>query len=145
MEMFKWQENMMNICVRMNKIQEENKKLYLLFIDQRDPSLKIKLKGTEGHERAHNTQDCIKLLELIMSVDYGVEAHLQGNWATMKSENFLYEFFQKRNRKNYDFMKQFEAYIKVIDSYGGKTPIHPGLVNAKLAKMEILDTKNPTL
>ena len=29
-------------------------------------------------------------------------------------------------------MKDFDAYIKVIDSYGGKAPVHPGLVKSKL-------------
>ena len=41
-------------------------------------------------------------------------------------------------------MKEFDTYIKVIESYGGKTPIHPGIIKAKLAKMVILYTDNTT-
>ena len=53
-------------------------------------------------------------------------------------------FFQRINTTNDDYKKYFEAYIKVINSYERKTPIHPGLFRSKLAKMEILDTYNPT-
>ena len=60
-----------------------------------------------------------------------------------KSGKSIYILSQRRNTTNNDHMKEFEAYIKVIDYYGRKKPIHPGLVKNKLAKMEILDTNNP--
>ena len=62
----------------------------------------------------------------------------------MKSDKRLYMLLRRKNKKN-DYMKYFDAYIKVIYSYGGKTPIHPGLVKSKPANMEILDTENPNL
>ena len=41
-------------------------------------------------------------------------------------------------------MKEFEFYIKAIESYKGKTPIYAGLVKAKLYKMEFKYADNPT-
>ena len=52
--------------------------------------------------------------------------------------------FQRRNTTNDDYMKDFDDYIKVIDSYRGKTPIHPGLVKSKFTNMGVQDTNNPT-
>ena len=116
--------------------------MYSLFKDQCKPSLKTKIKGTKGNVNAHNAQDRIKLPDLIRSSVYGVETHLQGTWAMMKSDKRLYMLLQRKNKKN-DYMKYFDAYIKVIYSYGGKTPIHPGLVKATITKMIVQDTNNP--
>ena len=62
----------------------------------------------------------------------------------MKADKRLYTFFQIRNTINYDYMKKFDVYVKVVESYGGKTPIHPGLVKSKLTNMGVQDTKNLT-
>ena len=48
-------------------------------------------------------------------------------------------FFQWMNVMNDDYLKQFDAYAKVIKSYGGRTPVHPNLVKASLTKMEVPD------
>ena len=60
----------------------------------------------------------------------------------MKSDKHMYTLLQRRNTTNDDQIKEFEAYIKVIELYRGKKPIHPGLVKANITKMEILDTNN---
>ena len=41
-------------------------------------------------------------------------------------------------------MKDFDAYIRVIKSYGGKTPTHPGPLKPKLTKMGVQDINNQT-
>ena len=46
--------------------------MYFLFTDKCDPSLKIKLKETKRYDKAHNTQDDIKLLELMMIIVCGM-------------------------------------------------------------------------
>ena len=79
--------------------------MYLLLIDQCDPSFKNKLKTTKGYYKAHNAQDGIKLLYLIMSVPCGMEAHLKVKWSIIKAEKCLYTFFQSRNTTNYDYTK----------------------------------------
>ena len=73
MEVFKWKDNMKNVFGRVSNIEEVNKKLYSLFTDQCDPSLKTKLKGNKGYDNSHNTQDAIKILELIRSAVCGME------------------------------------------------------------------------
>ena len=62
----------------------------------------------------------------------------------MNADKFLYPFFNRSNTTNDDYMKEFEAYIKVIESYWIKTTIHPGLVKSKLANMIVQDTNNQT-
>ena len=73
-----------------------------------------------------------------------MEEHLQWTWAIIKVDKNLYTFFQRINTTNNEYMKEFEAYIKVIDSYGGKTPIHPGIVKSKLTNMGVKDNNNKT-
>ena len=41
-------------------------------------------------------------------------------------------------------MIEFYACVKVIKHYGGRTPIHPGLVKSKLSNMVVQDTNNLT-
>ena len=45
---------------------------------------------------------------------------------------------------NYDYTKEFEAYIKVIESYREKKLYTLASLKTNFAKMEILDTKNTT-
>ena len=84
-----------------------------MFTDQCDPSPKKKLNGTKGYAKTHNAHDRIKLLEKIKSFVYSTEAHLKGKWATTKVKK-LYTFLQRRNITDKDYMKEFDAYIKVI-------------------------------
>ena len=114
-----------------------NKKLYYLFTDQCEPSLKTKPERAKGYDKAHITPDGIKLLEFIMSVVYGVEVHLKGPWAIMKANKRLYMFLHRKNKTKNDCMEFFNAYIKFIKSYVGNITIHPGLVKSKLTKMRL--------
>ena len=91
-----------------------------MFTDQYEPSLKTNLKVTKGCGKDNNSQDGIKLLDLIRSVVCGMGSRLQVIWAMMKVAKRLHMFFHRRNTTNNDYMKYFEAYIKVIESYGDK-------------------------
>ena len=62
----------------------------------------------------------------------------------MKSNKHLYTFFQKSKNTNDDYMKGFGEYVKVIEYYGGGTPMYPVLVKSKLLDMEVQETDNPT-
>ena len=62
----------------------------------------------------------------------------------MKSNKRLYTFFQKSKATNDDILKEFNAYIKVIKSYRGKTPLHPDLLKANLTNIEVSDADKPT-
>ena len=42
-------------------------------------------------------------------------------------------------------MKDFDAYIMFIESYGGRNPIYTSIVKSKIAETVIQDTNNPTL
>ena len=79
--------------------------MWFPFNNQRKRSPKIKLKGTKGHKKSHNTQDGVKILEIISSVACGIEAHIQGIWAIIKVVKRLYTLFQYSNTTNNDYMK----------------------------------------
>ena len=79
-----------------------------------------------------------------MRVVCGVEAHLQGTLDILKADKCLKTFFQRSNTTNNDYMKEFEAYIKVTESPGIKIPIHPELIKSKLSNMEFTDAEKPT-
>ena len=61
----------------------------------------------------------------------------------MKENKSLYAFFKIMNATNGDYMKYCDAYIKFIESYIVKTPIHPVLVESKITKMGVQYTNNP--
>ena len=42
-------------------------------------------------------------------------------------------------------MKELDAYVKTIESYGGRKPIHTGFVKVKLTDMVVQETNKPTL
>ena len=90
--------------MRRCNIEEGNNKLYLLFTDQCESSLKTKLKVTKWYDKACNVQAGIKLLELIRSFVCGVEADLQGTRSVMKADKRLYTFFQRRNTTNDNYL-----------------------------------------
>ena len=97
MEVFEWEENENIVFMRRRNIEEGNNKLYLLFTDKCEPSLKTKRKGKKWYDKACNMQAGIKLLELIRSFVCGVEVNLQGTRSVMKADKCLYTFFQRRN------------------------------------------------
>ena len=89
MEIFKWKVNTKTVFVRKCNTKKEEKKLYLLFIDQCELSLKTKIKEGKGYDKAHKSQDVIKLLNVLRSVIFGVGAHLKGNWDRIKAKKLL--------------------------------------------------------
>jgi hypothetical protein len=62
----------------------------------------------------------------------------------MKSDKRLYTFFQRWNTTNDEYHDKFNAYVKVIKSYGRETPIHPGHVDTKLKEMGKADPSKTT-
>ena len=44
---------------------------------------------------------------------------------------------------NNNFLKYFDSYFNVVDSYKGSIPVRPELMKAKLANMEVLDIYDP--
>jgi hypothetical protein len=135
LQVFAWKEEATGIIKNNTRIAEGNHKMFALFIEQCEPPMRTKLKGTKGYDEAYKIQDGVKLLELIRSIMCGVRDHLQNVWAMMKSDKHLYTFFQRWNTTNDEYHNEFNAYVKVIESYGGETPIHPGHVDTKLKEL----------
>ena len=61
-----------------------------------------------------------------------------------KVKNHLHIFVHRRNRTKDDYLKDFNAYIKVIKSYVGRKPIHTGLIKDKLSKMGVRENNDLT-
>ena len=53
-------------------------------------------------------------------------------------------FSHHRNTTNNDYTKEFDAYVKVIEYYGGRTPIQPSFVKANITNMDVTDKDTPT-
>ena len=62
----------------------------------------------------------------------------------MEANKHLYTFFTSSSTKNYDYVKEFGAYIKVIKYYGVRTRIHHVIVKPNLHEIEVQDTDNLT-
>ena len=60
----------------------------------------------------------------------------------MKPDKRFYILVQYKNTTNNDYMKDFDAYVKVIESYGVKTTIHSGRVKTNLNKMVVHNPNN---
>ena len=127
MEVFKWKETDKTVFVRIRNIEEGDKKIYSLFNEECKTYLTVKLKFSEGYDKAHNSQDSIKLLDIIRSAVFGMEALLQGPWSMMKANKSLYTLLQRSNTKNNEYMKGSNKYAKVVRSHIIRKLIHPGL------------------
>ena len=53
-------------------------------------------------------------MEFIRNFIFGMEAHLQGTWATTKADKCLYTLFHRRDTAKDEYTKEFDIYIKVI-------------------------------
>ena len=84
---------------------------------------------------SYNSKYCVKILELIIIIFFSVEFYRQGTPSMMKSDKRLYTFFRRSNTENNSYMKYFYAYVKVVESYGGSTSIHPGFVRSNITEM----------
>ena len=62
----------------------------------------------------------------------------------MKASKRNCTLFQRKNKKNDDYKKEFNSHVKVVKYYEGRTPIYPDLVKANTTKMGIQDTRNPS-
>ena len=62
----------------------------------------------------------------------------------MKANKNLYTLFQRIKRTHYYCIKGFDAYAKVVESYGGRTPTYPGLVKSNIANMGVQYNNNST-
>jgi hypothetical protein len=120
LQVFAWKEEATGIIKNNTCIAEGNRRMFAFFIEQCKPAMRTKLKETKGYDDAYKIQDGVKLLELIRGIMCGVEDHLQNTWAMMKSDKRLYTFFQRWNTTNDEYHDEFNAYVKVIESYGGK-------------------------
>ena len=80
------------------------------------PYTKTKLKETKGYEKNHITKYGTKVLDLIRSFIHGVGYHLHGTWVIMKATKWLYMLSQIRIVINYNLLKYFYTYIRVIES-----------------------------
>ena len=110
--------------------------------DHCETYLKKKIKGTKEYDKEYTAQYKTKLLDLIRSILCSVEPHLQETRSVMKDNKHLYTFSQISNTTTNDYMEKIYAYIKVINYYGVKTTIQPGIVKFKLTKMGVQDTNN---
>ena len=142
-EVFEWKENAKTVFIMIIKKDEGNKKLYLLFTGKFNLSLNIKLEGTKGYDKAHTAQDGIKPLDLIRSVVCVVEAHLQGTWDMIKSENVYAYSSRGVKRKIMSAWKNLRSTSRPTNPTEEKAYI-PGLVKSKLSNMEFTDANNPT-
>ena len=74
----------------------------MLFTYQCKTSLKTKLKGVKGYDKAQNAQGGLNIMDLIRRTICGVESHLLLTWSMMNDDKRLYTFFQSRNTTSDD-------------------------------------------
>ena len=72
MEVFKWRENAKTLFGRSINTKEGNNKLYSPLTDKYDLLMNMKLKGTKGEDKPHNTQEGIINLEPNRSLFCGI-------------------------------------------------------------------------
>jgi hypothetical protein len=136
-DIYVWRSDYAEAKKNKRHIEEGNMKLYYLFLNQCSPPMVTELKSTDEFEDYETNQDGIGLLGLIREVMCGVEKHLQSTWALVQANKALYTFWQQSNMPNDEYLKLFNSRVTVLETLGGRVPVHDTLVLAKLKDMGV--------
>jgi hypothetical protein len=102
-------------------------KVFQLILQHCDPSLKEKLKTASSYESVKNSNDIVKLLELIRGFAHNHDEVKQGTMAYVEHDLRLYLGYQKANVPLDDFVREFRARKDVVNTFGGRAGYHPAL------------------
>jgi hypothetical protein len=119
MAVFAWREDYKSMKSRMDKYKGNASNAWALIYDQCSRELKNKLEGTEGYDRAKNTNDVAKRLTMICGYCCQFDLLSDEHMAIVAAIKNLFYFFQKVEQSNADYHKDFMAMLEVIEEYGG--------------------------
>ena len=143
-EIFVWQEDYKTANTERKQYQENKQRAYALVWGQCSPELRNKVKSAATYGTVSSNHDVVGLLRLIRGFCCSFDDQRQGTWALQQAKKRAFCYLQRENMSNADYMEEFEAIIKVVETYGGEWGQEPGLVRAKLQAANVPDVDNPT-
>ena len=130
-----WKENAKIQIERKRNVNESDHKLYDILVDQFFTAIHPKLEGKKGHKQVEAYQYGITLLAIIKKIMCGVEEYPQNTMAIVMTDKKLHTFWQNTNVANNNCKIQFDAYVTVLQAYGGEITVPPAFVDGKLIEM----------
>ena len=99
-------------------------------------TMRTRLKGSRGFEAIEEAQDIAGLLKLMKGICCQSDDNIHPGWAVIQAKKRVYLYVQSYNTSNDKYVKEFEAFVKVVETYGG-TFVEPVLVEIELDKMGV--------
>ena len=100
------------------------------------PAMKTRLKGSRGFETIEDAQDVVALLNLMQGICCRSDDQIHPGWAVVQAKKRIYLYVQNYKTTNDKYGEDFEAYVKVVETYGG-TFVEPIMLEIELAKMGV--------
>ncbi len=139
MALFAWKEDFKSMKSRMDEYRDNELNAWALIYNQCWPKLKNKLKAFDGYNGAKSTNDVAKLLTMIQGYCCRFDILNDEYMAIVAALKNLFYFFQKGDKANADYHKEFMAMTEVIEEYGGAGSLthFPNLLTQELKVKEL--------
>jgi hypothetical protein len=143
-ELFMWQEDFKVANKKRITYNENKERAYALVWGQCSQELRNKIKGAADYAAASADQDVIRLLLIIRGFCCSFDDQRQGTWALQQAKKRVFLYVQDGQQSNAEYMENFLALVRVVETYGGTWGEEPGLIRAKLQAANVADVDNPT-
>ncbi len=144
-EMEIWKNQYRRADEKRATLEENGRRAYALIYDQCSPALQTKLKGQDGFNTVQATQDIVGLMELIRGICCKYDASSEPVMSLVQAKRRVYTCYQGAKQPNDEYAEELEAYIDVVEAYGGEFGNEPGyLVDMLRNVVRARDPDNPT-
>ncbi len=100
--------------------------------------------GNFSNAATDNNQDVVALLLLIQGHCCQFDEHQQGTWALEQEKHRVPTYYQCHNISNMDYLKNFQALVGMVETYGGAYGQEPGLIWAHLIAKNMANPDKPS-
>ncbi len=146
-KLYMWQQKAQATEKRENLLEENMKWAYALVIGQSSPELISKVKTSDKYASADADQGVVKLLLIIRGYCCRFDNHHQSTLALEGAKHRVSVFYQSYDMETTEYIKNFQALVGVVETYGGTLGCKPGLIRLQFTVQGVatkdLDTPDP--
>ncbi len=144
-EMEIWKSQYRRADDKRANLEDNARRAYALIFDQCSPALQTKLKGQEDFNNMQGNQDVVGLMELIRGICCKYDASSEPVMLLVQAKRRVYTCYQGAKQPNDKYAEELEAYVDVVEAYGGEFGNKPGYINDILQNViRARDPDNPT-
>ncbi len=128
-EMEIWKNQYQRADDKQATLEDNARRMYALTFNQCLSALQIKLNGQEEFNNVQGNQDVVGLMELIRGICCKYDASLEPVMSLVQAKHRVYTCYQGAKQPNDEYAEELEAYVDVVEAYGGEFGNEPGYLN----------------